>query len=90
MESWKPFLEKAGLAGIALFLVYILTTDLRIDVADIKSGMALHVSSTEKTEETLKSLVNVTVQQCVNAAATGPKRDACFTAITFAPVRDPR
>lgn len=83
-------LKAGGFAGLAIFLVYMLTTDLRVDVAGIKAGLALHSASSEKTERTLNSLVNVTVQQCVNAATTPAKRDACFVALTFAPVRDPK
>jgi hypothetical protein len=89
-DSWVPFLTKSGLAGLAFFLVYILTGDMRVDVASIKAELALHAADAAKTEKTLESLVNVTVQQCVNAAPTTAKRDACFVAMTFAPVRDPR
>lgn len=82
--------EKIGYAGIAAFLIYIGAMVIRGDVADIKTSMALHVVSSESTQKALQSLVNVTVQQCVNVSATSAKKDACFVALTFAPVRDPR
>lgn len=82
--------EKIGYAGIAGFLIYMGAMVMRGDVSDIKSQVALHMASSQKTEKTLESLVNVTVQQCVNAANTEAKRTACFTAVTFAPVRDPK
>lgn len=90
---WSALLlnaEKIGYAGIAGFLIYIGAVVLRGDVSEIRAGLALHTVASEKVEKTMNSLVNVTVQQCVNAATTPAKRDACFVALTFAPVRDPR
>ena len=98
-EPWWTTLiykaEKIGYAGIAAFLIYIGAMVLTNDVSDIKGNLGSHLteskSDSEAIKKTLTSLVNVTVQQCVNAAYPSvPKRDACFTALTFAPVRDPR
>lgn len=91
--SWTSLLvkaEKIGYAGIAAFLIYIGAMVIRQDVADIKANVSQHVTASDEVEKKLNSILNVNVQFCVNAAQTQAKRDACFTALTFAPVRDPR
>lgn len=93
-EPWWTALiykaEKIGYAGLAAFLVYVGATVLTSDVSAIKAQLALHTADSDEMKGKLTSLVNVTVQQCVNASTTEAKRTACFTALTFAPVRDPR
>lgn len=96
-DSWMPVLTKTGLAGIAVFLVWALQGAIRSDVTEIKTDLKAHMLASDERDKTsnerdavLKSILNITVQQCVNSAATQGKRDACFVAVSFAPIRDPK
>lgn len=93
-ESWIKFLAKLGMGGIAAFLVYQLSVGVQQNVATTAGLMTRHVADADRNEaqfdELLRTLLNVMVQQCVNAASTEAKRDACFQAIENPPVRIPR
>lgn len=90
-ESWVKFLAKLGMGGIAAFLVYQMSVGVQQNVATTAVLMEAHVASAVKQEEQfdklLRTLLNVTVQQCVNAANSETKRDACFQAIEQPPSR---
>lgn len=93
-ESWPKFLAKAGMGGIAVFLVYQLSVGVQKDVQETSVALREHVQMTGVASSVernlLNALVNISIQQCVNVSTTPAKRDACFTALTQAPVRDPR
>lgn len=100
-ESWNKFLAKLGVGGIAAFLVYQLSMNMqanveRTAVAVQATALALteHVKQTDRAmdqnDRILRMLLNVNVQQCINATTVASKRDACFISINNAPVRDPR
>jgi hypothetical protein len=93
-ESWPKFLAKAGMGGIAIFLVYQLSVTISGHVSDTHALMLAHVrdvqAQTAASDLVMRQLVNVTVQQCVNAASDRAERDACFLAVLQAPTRDPR
>lgn len=93
-ESWMKFLAKMGMGGIAVFLVYQMSVKVEQNVTETNQAIKTHVAASIEQEHVsdriMRTLLNVTVQQCVNAALTIPKRDACFEALTSAPVRNPR
>jgi len=99
-DTWAKLVTKYGLtAGIALFLVYFLTVDIKQElkgvtaatVANLAAIQALSASQSAHSRESvsletaLRSLVSVTVQNCVNNAPDRAKIDACFAAMSTAP-----
>ena len=97
VDAWMPALQKTGFVGLTFLLVWVLLSSLRSDVTEIKAVLAAHVVSTAEREKSdgdrdklLKSVVSVITQQCVNAAQTTAKVDACFMAVNFDPVRNPK
>lgn len=85
-ESWIKVLAKFGLGGgLAAFLVWQLAGDIKTNTTQTNAAISLHVTETktQSYEHTriLQGLLNVAIQQCVNATTVPAKRDACFDAI---------
>jgi phosphomevalonate kinase len=82
--SWAKFMARMGMSGIAIFLIYQLTMGMQANVATTANLVQQHAEESKRNEDDfdrlLRTLLNVTVQQCVNAASTEAKRDACFQA----------
>jgi hypothetical protein len=93
-EPILSFALKAGAAAvIALFLVYRLSFKVEDVVADTNAKVGVHAEMTAgyqvNVTNALNSLVNISVQNCVNAAATRDERAACVRAMTTRPVLRP-
>lgn len=84
-ESWGKFVAKIGLGGIAVFLVWQLAGEIKTNTAQTSMTVLAHTEQTkaqnQDRDRILQMMANVLVQQCVNAASTKDKRDACFEAI---------
>jgi hypothetical protein len=94
IDALMPALQRAGFVGLSFLLVWVLQGTLRSDVSDIKTDIKAHILASDEREkdaterdDLLKSIRDITVQQCVNAAANSAKVDACFAAMTSGPVR---
>lgn len=87
-ESWLKVITKVGVpSAIAIYLVVQLGGEIKSAVADTRALMQRHVEATAPMLETQRAILNVAVQQCVNAAATEPKRDLCFAAQWSGPAK---
>lgn len=95
-ESWFKVLTKFGLGGgMAAYLVWQLAGDIKSNTMQTNAAMVQHVADTRtqnlERDRILQGLLNVAIQQCVNASTTPVKRDACFDAINKGVwVREPR
>ncbi len=95
-ESWIKVLTKFGLGGgLAAFLVWQLAGDIKTNTTQTHAALALHAQETKtqniERDRILQGLLNVAIQQCVNATTVPAKRDACFDAINKGVwVREPR
>jgi hypothetical protein len=80
-ESWIKFFTKAGVtAMIAIWLVYIMSDELRRTTQDTNRMVREHVVVAAPVAPMINSLVNVMIQNCVNTATSRDQRDACFSA----------
>jgi hypothetical protein len=92
-ESWAKAIVKLGVgSSIALYAVWVLshllTGDVKATRAVVESTRLVvdqHVRTTERLLATQTVLINLTLQQCSNAAATRAERDACFAALVAPP-----
>lgn len=95
-EPWIRFIAKFGLgAALAVFLVYQLTVNIQKNIDDTQRQVTSHKESAERFQEhqqrAMQLIININTQQCINAALTSAKRDACFATLNgAAPVKDPR
>lgn len=94
-ESWKKILAKYGVtAGIAVFLVYQITTtqqqllkESRDNSAEAKAAILTHSEQMGPLLMNMQALVNLSLQDCVNRADDVVKREKCFRAQYEKPVR---
>lgn len=77
--NWIDIIFKVGVPStIAVFLVYMLTTNISNDITNIKSQVALHsvdMSNQMKMQERMERLLQ---QICANTATNNKERAYCF------------
>lgn len=99
--SWQALLAKGGLSILAVYLVWNMvntqnaaaTKTLEV-VTSIQAGLSKHDDMAKEQSQTLKALVNVNTQNCVNGATAlrgsqlvRDAQDRCFQATWAAPSR---
>jgi hypothetical protein len=86
-ESWQKILTKLGGYGaIAAYLVYQLSSDIKVTSAETLRLMTTHTASGAVLEQSIGRLVNVTLQTCINQAGTvQARKDACFRSLYIPP-----
>lgn len=88
-ESWAKLVTKVGIpSAIAVFLVYQLSTRLdgvitkiADDAAAARGGIEQHVMQMNQNSFNTQVLINLNLQQCVNASNTVAERAECFRAL---------
>lgn len=94
-EPWLKLLAKVGTwAALAMFLVYRIDQKYSGDLeATRKAATASQATLEQHSAQmiplvtSMQQLVNIQLQQCVNAADDFVKRDRCFQAMYTAPTR---